>query len=256
VEEAPSTVLTPEIRKAMGNCAVNVAKACNYVGAGTVEFLLDEHMNFFFLEMNTRLQVEHPVTEMITGVDLVKEQILVASGNKLSYLQKDIQNKGHSIECRIYAENGFNNFSPSIGKIIEIVYPHGLGVRMDEGIRAGQEITPFYDPLLGKLITWGNSREIALKKMERALKELQIIGLESSVPFCLQFIKNKIFQEGKYSTHSLDEIKDQLLSDSLDTKEYLVARISAVEAKYNSRINLTNYEYQKSKKNNWINIKK
>ncbi len=256
IEETPSPYIDDNLRQKLSNTAYNITKACNYLGAGTIEFLVDKHKMFYFLEMNTRLQVEHPITEMVTGIDLVKEQILVASGNKLSYKQKNIQNKGHSIECRIYAENGFNNFSPSIGQIIEIVYPHGLGVRMDEGIRAGQEITPFYDPLLGKLITWGNTREIALKKMERALKELQIIGLESSVPFCLQFIKNKIFQEGKYSTHSLNEIKDQLLSDSLNEKEYLVARISAVEAKYNSRMNLANNEYQKSKKNNWINIKK
>ena len=256
IEETPSPFIDSKLREELSKTAYDITKACNYLGAGTIEFLVDKHKKYYFLEMNTRLQVEHPITEMVTGIDLVKEQIIVASGNKLSYSQKEIQNNGHSIECRIYAENGFNNFSPSIGTILEIMFPHGLGVRMDEGIRVGQEITPYYDPLLGKLITWGNTRKIAIKRMIRALEELQIIGIESSIPFCLNFIKHKMFKEGKYSTHTLDEIKDQLLLGALNEKEYLAARISAVEAKYNSRNNLTNKRKPNDKNNNWSQINK
>ena len=256
IEETPSPFIDKKLRKELSKTAHDITKACNYLGAGTIEFLVDKHKKFFFLEMNTRLQVEHPITEMVTGIDLVKEQILVASGKKLSYSQQHIQNNGHSIECRIYAENGFNNFSPSIGTISEIMFPHGLGVRIDEGIRAGQEITPYYDPLLGKLITWGNNRKIALTRMIRALEELKIIGIESSIPFCLNFIKHKIFKDGKYSTHTLDEIKDQLLLDKLNKKEYLAARISAVEAKYISRNSLTNKRKLNDKNNNWSHISK
>jgi len=182
--------------------------------------------------MNNRLQVEHPITEMVTGIDLVKEQICVAAGENLSFTQKDVTPSGHAIECRIYAENGFNNFAPSTGKITEVTFPHGLGVRMDEGIRVGQEITPYYDPLLGKLITWGHDRQTSLQRMIRALGEFNIAGIETSIPFCLMVFQHKSFQEGKYSTHTLDTIKNELQKEvPIQNEEHiLAARIGAIQS--------------------------
>jgi len=231
IEETPSPFIDDNLRRELSKTAVNITKSCNYTGAGTVEFLVDKHKKFYFLEMNTRLQVEHPITEMVTGIDLVKEQICVASGEKLSFTKDDIQPVGHAIECRIYAEDGFNNFSPSTGILSDVYFPSGLGVRMDEGVRTGQEITPYYDPLLGKLITWGNDRQTALQRMIRALGEFHIAGIETSIPFCLMVFHHKTFQEGKYSTHTLDVIKDELLRDlTIHKKErILAARIGAVQ---------------------------
>ena len=231
IEETPSPFIDDDLRWELSNTAVNITKICNYTGAGTVEFLVDKHKNFYFLEMNTRLQVEHPITEMVTGIDLVKEQIRVAAGKKLSFTQDDIKAEGHAIECRIYAEDGFNNFTPSTGKLTDIHFPSGLGVRMDEGVRTGQIITPYYDPLIGKLITWGNDRQTALQRMIRALGEFQIAGIESTIPFCLMVFCHKTFQKGKYSTHTLDAIKDELFRNRTIHKEerILAARIGAVQ---------------------------
>ena len=195
IEETPSPFINDNLRKKISNTAIDITKSCEYLGAGTVEFLVDKNKNYYFLEMNTRLQVEHPITEMVNGIDLVKEQINVASGEKLSFSQKDISPSGHSIECRIYAEDGLNNFVPSTGIITDVVFPHGLGVRLDEGIRVGQEITPYYDPLLGKLVTWGQNRQTALQRMIRALEEFQIVGLKSSIPFCIKILKHNSFQK-------------------------------------------------------------
>ncbi len=231
IEETPSPFIDDNLRRELSETAVNITKSCHYTGAGTVEFLIDKHNNFYFLEMNTRLQVEHPITEMVTGIDLVKEQIRVASGEKLSFTQNDIQPAGHAIECRIYAEDGFNNFAPSTGILSDVYFPSGLGIRMDEGVRTGQEITPYYDPLLGKLITWGNDRQTALQRMIRALGEFHIAGIETSIPFCLMVFRHKTLQEGKYSTHTLDVINDELLKDLTIQKEerILAARIGAVQ---------------------------
>jgi acetyl-CoA carboxylase biotin carboxylase subunit len=201
VEEAPSSVLTPEIRKAMGECAVMVAKACNYVGAGTVEFLLDENKNFYFLEMNTRLQVEHPVTEMITGKDLVKEQILVAQGEKLSFTQDDLTINGHSIEVRVYAEDPANNFLPDIGKLVRYVRPQGSGVRVDDGFEEGMDIPIYYDPMIAKLITWGENREQAMGRMIRAIDEYTIVGCQTTLAFCKFVMKHDAFRSGNFDTH-------------------------------------------------------
>jgi acetyl-CoA carboxylase biotin carboxylase subunit len=201
VEEAPSSVLTPEIRKAMGECAVMVAKACNYVGAGTVEFLLDENKNFYFLEMNTRLQVEHPVTEMITGKDLVKEQILVAQGEKLSFTQDDLTINGHSIEVRVYAEDPANNFLPDIGKLIRYVRPQGSGVRVDDGFEEGMDIPIYYDPMIAKLIVWGENREQAMERMIRAIDEYTIVGCQTTLAFCKFVMKHDAFRSGNFDTH-------------------------------------------------------
>ena len=174
IEEAPSSVLTPSLRVAMGKCAVDVAKSCDYVGAGTVEFLLDENMNFYFLEMNTRLQVEHPVTEMITGVDLVKQQILVARGEQLSFTQEDLKISGHAMEVRVYAEDATNNFLPDIGTLTTYKRPGGIGVRVDDGFEEGMEVPIYYDPMISKLITYGKDREESIERMIRAIADYEI----------------------------------------------------------------------------------
>jgi acetyl-CoA carboxylase biotin carboxylase subunit len=201
IEEAPSSVLTPEIREKMGNCAVDVARACDYVGAGTVEFLLDENKNFYFLEMNTRLQVEHPVTEMITGIDLVKEQIKVARGEKLSFTQSDLKINGHSVEVRVYAEDPANNFLPDIGKLVTYRRPQGKGVRVDDGFEEGMEIPIYYDPMIAKLITWGQNREEAIERMLRAIDEYRITGVETTLNFCRFVLQHEAFRSGNFDTH-------------------------------------------------------
>ena len=251
IEETPSLFIDDKLRQKLSKTAVDISKSCEYSGAGTVEFLVDKHKNFYFLEMNTRLQVEHPITEMVNGVDLVQEQIRVAAGEKLSFSQKDVIPSGHAIECRIYAEDGFNNFAPSTGIITEMTFPHGLGVRMDEGIRVGQEITPYYDPLLGKLITWGNDRQTALRRMIRALGEFHIAGIETSIPFCLRVIQHKTFQEGKYSTHTLNAIKNELQKKFTVNKneQNLAARIGAVQSHHQLKPELISRENQQQKTN-------
>ena len=217
IEEAPSSVLTPEIREAMGQCAVMVAKACNYYGAGTVEFIVDENLDFYFLEMNTRLQVEHPVTEMITGLDLVKEMIWIAEGKPLSIKQEDLKINGHSIEIRVSAEDPKNNFLPDVGMLHTYVRPQGNGVRVDDGFEQGMEIPIYYDSMIGKLITYGKDRNEAIDKMIRAIDEFKISGIETTLQFCKFVLKHEAFVSGKFDTRfiglyytpeKLDEIKD------------------------------------------------
>lgn len=201
VEEAPSSLLTPKLRKEMGECAVRVAKACNYIGAGTVEFLMDEKLNFYFLEMNTRLQVEHPVTEMITGVDLVKEQILVAEGKPLSFKQEDLKINGHAMEVRVYAEDPMNGFLPDIGKLVRYVRPQGPGVRVDDGFEEGMDIPIYYDPMIAKLITWGENREQSIQRMIRAIDEYIIVGCETTLSFGKFVMQHEAFVSGNFDTH-------------------------------------------------------
>lgn len=217
IEEAPSSVLTPEIREAMGQCAVMVAKACNYYGAGTVEFIVDENLDFYFLEMNTRLQVEHPVTEMITGVDLVKEMIWIAEGKLLSIKQEDLKINGHSIEIRVSAEDPKNNFLPDVGTLHTYMRPQGNGVRVDDGFEQGMEIPIYYDSMIGKLITYGKDRNEAIDKMIRAIDEFKISGIETTLQFCKFVLKHEAFVSGKFDTRfiglyytpeKLDEIND------------------------------------------------
>jgi len=200
IEEAPSSVLTPELRARMGKCAVDVAKACNYSGAGTVEFLVDDQMNFYFLEMNTRLQVEHPVTEMITGLDLVKEQIKVARNEKLSFSQEDLKINGHSIEVRVCAEDPANNFLPDIGRLLVYKAPSGAGVRVDDGFEEGMDIPIFYDPMLSKLVVHGKDRTEAIEKMLRAIADYKIVGVETTLDFCTFVLKHQAFVSGKFDT--------------------------------------------------------
>jgi propionyl-CoA carboxylase alpha chain len=201
VEEAPSSILTPEMRKAMGESAVNVARSCDYVGAGTVEFLVDENRNFYFLEMNTRLQVEHPVTEMITGVDLVQEQIKIARGEVLSFKQQDLKINGHSLEVRVYAEDPINNFLPDIGQLISYERPSGEGVRVDDGFEEGMEIPIYYDPMIAKLIVHGKDRNEAIAKMTQAIDDYYITGVKTTLPFCAWAINHEAFVSGDFDTH-------------------------------------------------------
>lgn len=201
IEETPSPFLDEELRAEMGNAAIEAARSCDYVGAGTVEFLMDKHKHFYFLEMNTRLQVEHPITEIITGTDLVAEQIKIAAGKPLCLKQEDIGISGHAIECRIYAEDSLNDFQPSTGTISLLQIPDGPGTRFDGAIRQGMEITPYYDPLLGKLICWADNREAALNRSERALREFYITGIATTIQFCRSVIIHPKFRNGHYDTH-------------------------------------------------------
>jgi len=227
VEEAPSAVLTPEIRAAMGKCAVDVARSCNYLGAGTVEFILDEKLNFYFLEMNTRLQVEHPVTEMITGLDLVKEQIKIARGEKLSFKQEDLEIKGHAVELRVYAEDPANNFLPDIGTLKTYRLPQGPGVRVDDGFEEGMEIPIYYDPMIAKLITYGKNREEAIERMVRAIDEYQITGIETTLPFGKFVMQHEAFTSGKFDTHF---VKKYFQPEKLQQENKAEAMIAALVA--------------------------
>ncbi|MBS1623991.1 MAG: acetyl-CoA carboxylase biotin carboxylase subunit [Bacteroidetes bacterium] len=201
VEEAPSSCLTPEKRKAIGEAAVMVGRSCAYIGAGTVEFLVDEELNFYFLEMNTRLQVEHPVSEMISGVDLVKEQIKVARGERLSFTQEDLAIRGHALELRVYAEDPTNNFLPDIGRLVEYQKPEGPGIRVDDGFEAGMDIPIYYDPMIAKLVAYGKDRTEAIDRMLRAIQEYKITGVKNTLQFGAFVITHPDFVSGKFDTH-------------------------------------------------------
>jgi acetyl-CoA carboxylase biotin carboxylase subunit len=225
VEEAPSSVLTPEIREAMGKCAVDVARSVNYTGAGTVEFIMDEQLNFYFLEMNTRLQVEHPVTELITGIDLVKEQIRIARGEAISFKQTDLKINGHAMELRVYAEDPANNFLPDIGTLQTYVTPKGPGVRVDDGFEQGMEIPIYYDPMIAKLITFGKDRTEAIERMIRAIDEYIITGITTTLPFGKFVMQHEAFTSGQFDTHF---VKKYFAPESLDTgtpEEALIAAL-------------------------------
>lgn len=229
IEEAPSSVLTEEIRKEMGRCAVLVAKACDYVGAGTVEFLLDENKNFYFLEMNTRLQVEHPVTEQITGLDLVKEQIRVARGEKLNFKQEDLKISGHSLEVRVYAEDPANNFLPDIGKLVTYRRPQGNGVRVDDGYEEGMDIPIYYDPMIAKLITFGKDRSEAITRMVRAIDDYRIVGAKTTLGFCKFAIQHDAFVSGNFDTHFVKKyFTPEKLVQSNEYEENIAALASII----------------------------
>lgn len=200
IEEAPSALLSKEKRRQIGQAAVNVAKSCNYYGAGTVEFIADKDFNFYFLEMNTRLQVEHPVTEQVTGVDLVKEQIRIAEGQSLSFEQSDLSIQGHSLEVRVYAENPVNGFLPDTGKLTTYIRPQGPGIRVDDGYEQGQEVSIYYDPMIAKLITYGKNRDEAIARMKRAIEEYQIVGVATTLPFCAFVLNHPEFTSGRFTT--------------------------------------------------------
>ncbi len=227
VEEAPSSVLTPEMRDAMGKSACDVARACNYVGAGTVEFLLDDRMNYYFLEMNTRLQVEHPVTEMITGVDLVREQIKVAEGLPLSFTQEDLKIHGHAIEVRVYAEDPQNGFLPDIGNLKTYKRPEGPGIRVDDGFEEGMDIPIYYDPMIAKLVTHAGDRDQAIARMTRAINDFHISGVKTTLAFGKFAINHEAFKSGNFDTHF---VKNFFSPEVLDVFVDEEARIAALAA--------------------------
>lgn len=229
VEEAPSSVLTPEIRKAMGEAAVKVAQSCDYLGAGTVEFLLDENKNFYFLEMNTRLQVEHPVTEMITGMDLVEMQIRVARGEALSIKQEDLKINGHAMELRVYCEDPLNDFLPNVGTLDVYKVPQGEGIRVDDGFEEGMEVPIYYDPMLSKLITYGKTREESIQKMIEAIQAYKIEGVHTTLPFGTFVMEHEAFRSGDFDTHFVKKYYDSEVLKAQMQKEAEVAAYVALK---------------------------
>jgi len=227
VEESPSAVLTPELRKKMGEAAVMVAKSCNYTSTGTVEFLMDDQLNFYFLEMNTRLQVEHPVSEMITGIDLVEEQIKIARGEKLGFTQDDLHINGHAIELRVYAEDPLNNFLPSIGTLTKYVPPSGEGIRVDDGYEQGMAIPIYYDPMIAKLAVWGKNRVEAIQKMKEAIMEYRIEGVSTTLPFGTFVFEHDAFISGKFDTHF---VKNHYTPEKIKEKQKANAEVAAIVA--------------------------
>jgi acetyl/propionyl-CoA carboxylase alpha subunit len=229
VEEAPSSVLTPELRKKMGEAAVLVAKSCDYMGAGTVEFLLDDQHNFYFLEMNTRLQVEHPVTEMITGVDLVELQIKVARGEALPMKQEDLVIHGHAMELRVYAEDPLNDFLPSVGHLDVYELPFGQGVRVDNGFEQGMDIPIYYDPMLSKLITYGKTREESIQLILKAIDEYKIEGVQTTLPFGKFVFEHEAFRSGDFDTHFVKKYYDAAMLKKQQEDEANLAALLALQ---------------------------
>jgi len=227
VEEAPSSVLTPELRSKMGEAAIKVAKSCDYLGAGTVEFLLDDAHNFYFLEMNTRLQVEHPVTELITGTDLVELQIRVARGEVLPIQQDDLKINGHALELRVYAEDPLNDFLPSVGNLEVYKLPVGENIRVDNGFEQGMDVPIYYDPMLSKLITYGKTRDEAIQLMLKAIQDYQVEGIQTTLPFGTFVCEHDAFQSGHFDTHF---VKTYYSPEALKSKQEEEAKIAALIA--------------------------
>ncbi len=242
IEEAPSSCLTPDIRKAMGESAVAVARSCNYYGAGTVEFLVDENLNYYFLEMNTRLQVEHCVTEMITGIDLVKEQIKVARGEKLSFGQDDLKMNGHSLELRVCAEDPMNNFLPDTGKLEMYQPPKGPGVRVDDGYEQGQDIPIFYDPMIAKLVVHAATREEAIDRLCRAVDEYYIKGIQTTLSFGKWAVQTEPFRSGNFDTKFIEKYfkPEYLVEDDADSEAVAALLASVVWNKEKKPTGVTN----------------
>ncbi len=229
VEESPCPVLLPETRDKMTQVAIQAARAVQYEGAGTIEFLLGEDQSFYFLEMNTRLQVEHPITEMVTGVDLVQAQIRIACGEPLAFSQQDLQQQGHAIECRVYAEDVGNNWAPSPGVLRCYTEPSGPSVRVDSGVYQGAEVTVYYDPMVAKLVVWGENRPDAIRRLKRALNEYQILGIQTSIPFFQRLMEDDEFLSGIYDTGFLTPQKMSALTETsavVDPK--LVAALAVI----------------------------
>ncbi|MFN4081864.1 MAG: acetyl-CoA carboxylase biotin carboxylase subunit [Saprospiraceae bacterium] len=227
VEEAPSAILTPDIRRAMGEAAVAAARACNYHGAGTVEFLVDDQLNFYFLEMNTRLQVEHPVTELVAGLDLVEQQIRIARGEALTFRQEDLRIQGHAVELRVYAEDPLNNFLPSIGRLERYRRPQGEHIRVDDGYEEGMDIPIYYDPLIAKLITWGANRDEAIQRMREAIAAYEISGPATTLPFGAFVMDHPAFLSGRFDTHFVKQhYSPELLLDSRKKEAEIAAKLA------------------------------
>jgi len=248
IEEAPSAILSSEMREAMGKDAIDVAKSCDYKGAGTVEFLLDEHMNYYFLEMNTRLQVEHPVTELISGIDLVEQQIKIARGEELSFSQNELKINGHALELRIYAEDPANDFLPNVGTLTKYKKPEGEGIRVDDGYNEGMEIPIYYDPMLAKLVTYGANRNEAIQKMLKAIELYEIEGVATTLPFGRFVFQHEAFLSGKFDTHFVGKYFD---SNSLKLGDPLEAEIAALLATHLYQENLSELKAPKHLDSNW-----
>ena len=249
IEEAPSSVLDDVLRKTMGEAAVNVAKSCSYVGAGTIEFLLDDSLNFYFMEMNTRLQVEHPVTEYITGIDLVEQQIRVARGEKLEMKQSDISINGHAVELRVYAEDVMNNFFPDMGELIMYKEPTGENVRVDSGYEQGMKIPIYYDPMISKLITYGDNREEAMDRMIKACEEYKVVGLKTTIGFGRYVMKHESFRNGKFDTHFINNhFSNKKYRDSYLEEEKMGAIFASY---YLDKLNTKKLVTQTNIESNW-----
>jgi len=254
VEETPSPIMTPEIREQMGAYAVAAANACQYEGAGTIEFIVDDKLNFYFLEMNTRLQVEHPITERVVGVDLVKEQIRIAEGFELPFRQEDLKQSGHAIECRIYAEDTDNNFMPNPGTITHITEPFGFGIRCDGYVYEGYTIPIYYDSLISKLIVWGRTREDAIERMRRALYEYKITGIKTTIRFLERIMDTPDFRKGEYNTHFIEKNSATLLSEAVYNKKNEDIALIATYAQFMSHLEdskKTNAAPSEKKETNW-----
>lgn len=239
IEECPSPVMTEELRARMGEAATNIARMCGYVGAGTVEFMVDEDMSFFFLEVNTRLQVEHPVTELVTGLDLVREQVNIAEGKPLSFKQEDIKFSGHAIECRIYAENPEDSFMPSTGRLKHYRIPSGPGVRVDSGVVLNSEIPIYYDPMIAKLAVWGRDRQEAIDRSIRALEEYRVAGLDTTIGFHMVVLRNERFRKGDISTKFLTEEYPDNHYVKLDDETGVAAAIAVALDQYERERKIT-----------------
>ena len=227
IEEAPSVVLDAKLREEMGKAAVRVAEACDYVGAGTVEFLFDENRNFYFLEMNTRLQVEHPITEYITGIDLVEEQIKIARGEKLSIKQEDLKISGHALELRVYAEDPMDNFLPSVGKLEKYKIPSGEKIRVDNGFEEGMDVPIYYDPMLAKLITYGKNREEAIQLMIKAIDDYQVEGVSTTLSFGKFVFEHEAFTSGNFDTHFVKKYySPEKLQNEIEEESKLAALVA------------------------------
>lgn len=248
IEESPSITLTPALRQKMGEAAIQITRAINYNSAGTIEFLVDDKLDYYFLEMNTRIQVEHPVTEMVTGVDLVEEQILVAAGNKLRLKQDELKQNGHAIECRIYAEDPANNFMPSPGRMTLYVPPKGDNIRIDSSIEQATTILSFFDPMISKMIVWGENREMAYKQSISALKNYTVHGIKTNIEYLLGVMQHKAFRDNDLSTNFCDKHSDEILKLSRQSKSEIAVPLIAF-AMYSLRF--TNNE---NHKNVWMHI--
>jgi len=250
IEETPSPIMTPKVRNEMGMHAVEAARATNYEGAGTIEFIVDDKLNYYFLEMNTRLQVEHPITERVVGIDLVKEQINIANGFELTYKQEDLKQNGHAIECRIYAEDPDNNFIPSPGKIAHITEPLGFGVRHDGYVYEGYDIPHYYDPLISKLIVWGKTRDEAIARMRRSLFSYKITGVKTSIKFLERIMTIPDFIKGDYNTHFIEKNKKALEEGDRCKGECKAMAIIAAFVDYNNKLDSVKPKASSSGNNN------
>jgi len=256
IEESPSAIMTPELRATMGAAAISIAQMSGYVGAGTVEFLVDEGRSFFFLEVNTRLQVEHPVTEMVTGIDLVVEQLRVARNEVLSYTQDDIQLRGHALECRIYAENPEEDFQPSTGTLKNFRIPAGPGVRVDSGVVLHSDIPIYYDPIIAKLAVWGKDRDEAIRRTRRALEEFRVGGVNTTIEFHRAIMLNEKFIAGDLSTHFLEEEYPDnnyiVLDDNLREQAAIAVALETVASE--RKVALRNEDGGASEKSPWVSV--